>query len=707
MKTVLILAALVALAVSGTVPQKYDVKLKPVDAQFLERQDKIYSLLESIGQYRKDADYWKIGYEYDVEANIDNYTNKKAVEEFLLYYKNGIMPKYKTFSVFYDEMREEAIALFKLFYYAKDFETFYKTAVFARVHFNNGQFLYALFTAMYQRPDTDTLVVSAPYEMYPQYFVNTKTFLKAYRTKMQNGDFDHAYAATHGIYLENGKYVFYSNYTSPWLTGSAEDKLSYFTEDIGMNSFYYYFQTLNPFWWKKNDEQYDQIRGDLFFFEYQQLIAKYYLNRLTSGLGEIPEFSWYKPIETGYYCQLSTYYPFFSRNENYQINKPENDKYISYLDSYEKSFLYYLEQGSFKAYNQEIDLRDEKAINFVAKYWFANVDLYEKMPKNYERFYEIIGLHLLAGTPEPTDKYTIFPSALELYQTSLRDPMFYQFYARILNYFLQWKEYLEPYSYSQLHFEGVKINNVKTDKLVTFFESYDFDITNDIFHSVEEFKANKPYDGNTYDVFSVRQPRLNHKPFTVTVDIKSDDATDAVFKFFLGPKYDSNGYPLNIEENWMNFVELDWFVHKLTPGQNKIERQSRDFSLYKEDSVPAVELFKLFKQGKVPVDMSEKFFYQPQRMMLPKGTKGGFPFQLYVVVYPYTPLSKEREEYKAYIPDMKPMSYPFDRPVYETYFKQPNIYYEDVLVYHEGEEYANFYNVKEYYPSYKNQVPKH
>ncbi|XP_063387417.1 arylphorin subunit alpha-like [Cydia fagiglandana] len=705
MKTVLILAGLVALAVAGTspsVPHKYEVELKSVDAQFVERQYKVLRLLESIEQYRKDADWFKLGYEYDVEANIDNYTNKKAVEEFLLYYKSGFMPKYKTFSVFYDEMREEAIALFKLFYYAKDFETFYKTAAFARVHFNDGQFLYAYYIAIYQRPDTQSFVLPAPYEMFPQYFVNTKTFLKAYRTRMQNGAIDPAYAANHGIYHENGKYVFYSNYTSPWLTGSIEDKLSYFTEDIGMNSYYYYFQTLLPFWWNKSSlAHFEEMRGDIFYFSYQQLIAKYYLNRLSNGLGEIPEFSWYKPIKTGYYCQLSSYYPFFSRNEYYQINKIENEQYINYLTTYEQSFLYYLEQGHFKAYNQEIDLRNSKAIDFVTKYWFTTVDLYEKLPKNYERFYEIIGLHLLAGTPEPVDKYTIFPSALELYQTSLRDPVFYQFYARILNYILQWKEYLEPYSYSQLHFEGVKINDVKIDKLVTFFEPYDFDITNDIFHRVEEFKGDKP------TLYTVRQPRLNYKPFTVTVDVKSDVATDAVIKFFLGPKYDSNGYPLSIEDNWMNFVELDWFVHKLTVGQNKIERRSIDFALYKEDSVSVMDILKYFKQGKVPFDMSEKFFYQPQRMMLPKGTKGGFPFQLYVVVYPYTPLPKEMEEYKAVSPDMKPMSYPFDRPVFETYFKQPNIYYEDVFIYHEGEENANLYNVKDYYPNYQNQVPNH
>jgi hypothetical protein len=119
------------------------------------------------------------------------------------------------------------------------------------------------------------------------------------------------------------------------------------------------------------------------------------------------------------------------------------------------------------------------------------------------------------------------------------------------------------------------------------------------------------------------------------------------------------------------------------------------------------ELAKMFAQGKVPVDMSENFFYTPERMMLPRGAVGGFPFQIYVVVYPHAPLPKEMEQYKAYFPDMKPMSYPFDRPVNEIYFNQPNIYYEDVFIYHEGELYPNTYNVRQYYPFYRNQVPKH
>ncbi|XP_073961460.1 arylphorin subunit beta-like [Choristoneura fumiferana] len=691
MKTAVLLAALVALAVAGTVPPKHNYKTKPVDAEYVLRQKKLINLLETIEQVRKDAEWYKVGFEYDIEANKENYTNQKAFEEFMLYYKSGFLPKHKTFSMFYDRMREEAIVLAKLFYYAKDFETFYNTAAWARVHINDGLFLYSYYFAVYQRRDTQNFALPAPYEMYPQYFADTDAFLKAYRIKMQQGIVDPVLAAKSGIAKESDYYVIYSNYSSPWFTGSEEQKISYFTEDIGMNSYYYYLNVIYPFWMKGfSFEPIEEMRGGVFYFLYQQLVARYYMERLTNGLGEIPVFSWTKPLKTGYTCHLSTYYPFFQRNDYYAIDKIENEEYLNFLKHYEQTFLNFLDQGHFEAYKQKVDLTDPKAMNFVGNYWFTNANLYEHTgPRNYERYYEIIGRRVLSGTPEPVDKYTVWPAALEQYQTSLRDPVFFQFYKRILNYIVDYKDHLEPYS-TELHFEGVKVKDIQVDKLVTYFDLYDFEISNDVFYSEQELKGTPAY-------LKVRQPRLNHKPFTVTVDIKSEVATDAVVKFFLGPKYDSSGYPLSIEDNWMNFVQLDWFKYKLVPGENKIERSSSDFFYYKDDSIPATELYKLLETGNVPVDMAEHAYAIPNRMMLPRGTKGGFPFQLYVVVYPYTPLPEKWTEFSKYFVDAKPFGYPFDRPAYEIFFKQPNFYYEDVYIYHEGEQYPNYYN----YPGYE------
>lgn len=277
------------------------------------------------------------------------------------------------------------------------------------------------------------------------------------------------------------------------------------------------------------------------------------------------------------------------------------------------------------------------------------------------------------------------PSALDFYQTSLRDPAFYQLYNKIFDYMVQYKEFLKPYTQDDLDFDGVKINDVKVDKLVTYFDLYDFDALNMVIKD-----NNKEF---TQD-FKIRQPRLNHKDFTVTINVKSDVTTDAAFKVWIGPKYDSNGYPLTIEKNWQNFFELDMFMHKLVPGLNKIERSSDDFFWFKEDSLPISEIQHLLDEGKLPVDMSEDYDSIPERLMLPKGTKGGMPYQIFVYVYKHSPVSKDvtdKYEFLSSMMDGKSFGYPLDRPARANCFNEDNMFFEDVLVYHEGEEHTYKY----------------
>lgn len=288
-------------------------------------------------------------------------------------------------------------------------------------------------------------------------------------------------------------------------------------------------------------------------------------------------------------------------------------------------------------------------------------------------------------------RHTVAPSAFNFYQTSLRDPMFYQLYSRIIRNILQYKKYLQPYSKENLHYVGVKVSNVHVDKLVTFFDFFDYDITNRVYKNKEEMKSLSPR-------YKVRQPRLNHKHFTVTIDVKSNVESEAVFKIFLGPKYDSNGYPINIEDNWMNFYEMDWFVHKLTSGQNKVERKCDDFIFFKDDSVPITKIYEYLDQGKVPKDMSEEYYDLPRRLMLPKGTDGGFPYQMFVYVYPYQAPDNENSLFV----DNKPFGYPFDRPAIEAQFWQPNMFLKDILIYFEGEHFPYTLNN----PFYFNQKHK-
>lgn len=59
----------------------------------------------------------------------------------------------------------------------------------------------------------------------------------------------------------------------------------------------------------------------------------------------------------------------------------------------------------------------------------------------------------------------------------MRDPMFYQLYKRYVGYFTQYKSLLTPYTEEELSCPGVKIENVEVDKLVTYFDQFDTDIT--------------------------------------------------------------------------------------------------------------------------------------------------------------------------------------------------------------------------------------
>ncbi|CAH0589096.1 unnamed protein product [Chrysodeixis includens] len=680
MKTFLILSGLFALAMGSALPGHQNIKTKNVDASFIEYQKKILALFEHSEQLDVHSEYYKVGKEYSIEDHIDNYVNKKAVEEFLMLYRTGFLPKYHKFSIFYERMRNEAIALFHVFYYAKDFETFYKAASWAKVHLNEEQFLYAYYIALVQRSDTNGIVLPAPYEVYPQFFFNQETLMRMYRTKMQGGLLDEKYAAQYGIQKEHDYYVVYSNYSNSLSYPNEEYKMSYFTEDIGLNSYYYYFHSSLPFWWHSDKlGMYKERLGEMFVYYYQKLLARYYLERLSNGLGEVPKFSWYSQFKTGYYPQLTgNYLPFVQRSNDYDIHTERNYEYIRFLDTYEKTFFQFLQKGEFEDF--------EKEINNIGNYFHMNTT------KDLHQFsYEIIARQVLGGSPKPVDKYSFMPSALDFYQTSLRDPAFYQLYQRIIDYLIDYKEYVKPYSYNDLHFVGVKIDDVKVDKLVTYFDYFDFNATNSVFYSQEELKA---YPTS----FVIRQPRLNHEPFSVNIDVKSDVASDAVFKIFIGPKYDSNGYPVKMEEDWMKFYELDWFVQKLVPGENKVQRKSSDFMFFKDDSIPINEIYQWLDQGKVPFDMSYAPSNMPRRLMLPKGTYGGYPFQMFVFVYPLNGVNKETDVFKHFVNDNKPFGYPFDRPVNDyAYFKQPNMYFEDVEIYHKDEYFPYEFNVPSYF----------
>lgn len=93
-------------------------------------------------------------------------------------------PRGELFSAWYPDLQNEIAALFDLFYFAKDYETFYNTAVWARFNVNEHMYNYVLGLAIIHRPDTKHIRLPNLYEIVPHYFFNEDVIERAQRIKM-------------------------------------------------------------------------------------------------------------------------------------------------------------------------------------------------------------------------------------------------------------------------------------------------------------------------------------------------------------------------------------------------------------------------------------------------------------------------------------------------------------------------------------------
>lgn len=298
---------------------------------------------------------------------------------------------------------------------------------------------------------------------------------------------------------------------------------------------------------------------------------------------------------------------------------------------------------------------------------------------------QVFARYLLGYSTYPLHQYKVVPSALEHFETSLRDPMFYQFYKRVIGYFQKYKVQLPHYTYDNLDFEGVKVEDVHVDKLMTYFEKYDSDITHSVYVNEHEYET-EPFQ------IHARQYRLNHKPFTYKITVNSEKPVEALVKVYLGPKYDEYGREFDINANRMNFVEIDKFVYTLKQGKNEIVRDPEE-NHYIHDRTTYKQLYKyvlnaLEGKEEFNLDGQEAAYGFPYRYLLPKGKEEGMTYQFYVMVAPYKVYEADN---KFYYPvatgyyqydDAYPLGYPFDRHIHEHEFYVPNAYFKDVVIYH-------------------------
>lgn len=199
---------------------------------------------------------------------------------------NALLSQGEIFTEINKSHLNELKIIYELFKGAKSFDTFYKTACWARQNLNCGLFIDAIYLAVTQRRDTAKIFLASPYEVLPNYFIQKDCIYKASSVIRgeQSSDFE-------GIREEGNSYIIDANYTTNPFNENI-DKLSYFREDVGLNSYYFLLKIRNLRSLLDADVSRDDWWGLYLYHSIKQLVNRYDLERYSNGLPELEPFTW-------------------------------------------------------------------------------------------------------------------------------------------------------------------------------------------------------------------------------------------------------------------------------------------------------------------------------------------------------------------------------------------------------------------------------
>lgn len=103
-------------------------------------------------------------------------------------------------------------------------------------------------------------------------------------------------------------YIIPTNYSGWYMSREydLEHKINYFTEDIGLNAYYFYLRQDNPFWLESEEFGLQKSsRGIDYLYNHKQLLSRYYLERLSNDIGKIEDFDWHNEFYVGYYPTMT------------------------------------------------------------------------------------------------------------------------------------------------------------------------------------------------------------------------------------------------------------------------------------------------------------------------------------------------------------------------------------------------------------------
>ncbi|TMW51565.1 hypothetical protein DOY81_003352 [Sarcophaga bullata] len=247
--------------------------------------------------------------------------------------------------------------------------------------------------------------------------------------------------------------------------------------------------------------------------------------------------------------------------------------------------------------------------------------------------------------------------------------------------------------------QDITINNVQIDKLQTYLEQTEVDLSNLVQDNID-----LSVQGNNQMIVG-QVPRLNHKNFHIDIEVTSQRQQQVVVRSMLVPKVDGRGNTLPVNQRRQNAILLDITTVDLHQGRNLIKLHSNDITLTSCDTTPYT---KIYERVMLALERQTQMGQQqicgqtdmlPHRLLVPRGRVNGLPMQLVTVITPVqntlNTMGRPITGLDVLLLDRLPLNYPLHCDITDLnqVNAMPNVLVKDVQIYHDDKIQLNLMNL--------------
>ncbi|OXU22254.1 hypothetical protein TSAR_002572 [Trichomalopsis sarcophagae] len=478
-----------------------------------------------------------------------------------------------------------------------------------------------------------------------------------------------------------------------------EHRVAYWREDVGINLHHWHWHLVYPFEGPPVAVQKDR-RGELFYYMHHAIMARYNIERLCNNLPRARRLmNLREPIPEAYFPKLDSMvagraWParpagFVLSDVNRAADAMRFD--LSDIELYRDRIMEAVHTRQVRnGKGGVIQLDEVTGIDILGNmmeasilspdpaYYgdvhnmghvaisFAHDPDHRYLVDNYKIISRYRAFSDLVGFQEP---FTIMGDAT----TAMRDPVFYRWHAYVDYVFQIFKDSLSPYTVEQLVFPGINVTDIRINTpganpntLNTHWSKSDVDLSRGL-------------DFTPRGSIMARLTHLNHDDFSYNITVNNSNNKELIgtVRIFIAPRFDETGRQFTFHDQRMLMIEMDKFTTQLKRGQNVISRESVDSAL----TIPFEATFRnvdLNRPSDQDIAAYDAFNFcgcgWPQHMLVPKGTKSGYPMDMFVMITNYE-LDRVNQRDPTgcregvsfcglrdlKYPDLRPMNFPFDR----------------------------------------------